>query len=42
MSVENIDAIIKIIKKSETVDAAKKSLLNKKWKINKTSKLINL
>jgi len=42
VSVENIDAIIKIIKKSETVDIAKKSLLSKKWKINKTSKLIKL
>jgi len=42
VSVENIDAIIKIIKKSETVDAAKKSLLSKKWKISKTTKLLKL
>ena len=42
VSVENIDAIIKIIKKSETVNDAKKSLLNKKWKITQTSKLIKL
>ena len=32
VSVENIDSIIKIIKKSETVEVAKKSLLTKKWK----------
>jgi DNA gyrase subunit A len=42
VSVENIDAIIKIIKNSETVEIAKKNLLSKKWKINKTSKLIKL
>ena len=42
VSVENIDTVIKIIKNSETVDAAKKSLLAKKWKINKTQKLIKL
>ena len=42
VSVENIDTIIKIIKKSETVDEAKKSLLSKKWKIKHTSKLIKL
>ena len=42
VSVENIDSIIKIIKKSDTVETAKKSLLTKKWKINKTIKLIKL
>ena len=42
VSVENIDAIIKIIKNSENVETAKKTLLSKKWKINKTSKLIKL
>ena len=42
VSVENIDEVIKIIKKSSTVDVAKKSLLSKKWKITKTSKLIKL
>ena len=42
VSVENIDSVIKIIKNSDTVDLARKSLLAKKWKINKTSKLIKL
>ncbi len=42
VSVENIDAVIKIIKNSDNVDEAKKSLLSKKWKINKTNKLIKL
>ena len=42
VSVENIDSVIKIIKNSKTVEAAKKALLEKKWKINKTSKLIKL
>jgi DNA gyrase subunit A len=42
VSVENIDSIIKIIKKSSTVEVAKKSLLDKKWKITKTSTLIKL
>ena len=42
VSVENIDSIIKIIKKSDTVEVAKKALLVKKWKINKTNKLIKL
>ena len=42
VSVENIDAVIKIIRKSENVEIAKKSLLSKKWKINITSKLIKL
>jgi DNA gyrase subunit A len=42
VSVENIDAIIKLIKNSNTVDLAKKKLLEKKWKINKTSKFIKL
>ena len=42
VAVENIDAVIKIIKNSENVDLAKKSLLSKKWKINRTSKLIKL
>ena len=42
VSVENIDSIIKIIKKSETVDNAKKMLLARKWKINKTRNLIKL
>ena len=42
VSVENIDAVIKIIKNSNTVEIAKKNLLNKKWKISKTGKLIKL
>ena len=42
VSVENIDSVIRIIKNSGTVEIAKKSLLNKKWKINKTNKLIKL
>ena len=41
-AVENIDVIIKIIKNSDTTELAKKSLLNKKWKIKKTSNLIKL
>jgi len=42
VSVENIDSIIKIIKNSNTVEIARKALLAKKWKINKTSKLLKL
>ncbi len=42
VSVENLDKVIKIIRKSETPDVAKKSLLNVKWKINKSLKFINL
>ncbi len=42
VSVENIDLVIKIIKKSATTEEARKSLLSKKWKVNKTSKLIKI
>ncbi len=42
VSVENIDAVIKIIKKSKNIEEAKKNLLIKKWKINGTKKLIKL
>ena len=42
VSVENLDKVIKIIRKSKTPDDAKKSLLNLKWKINKSLKLISL
>jgi len=42
VSVENIDSIIKIIKNSENVDVARNTLLKRKWKINKTNKLIKL
>ena len=41
-AVENIDSIIKIIKNSKNVDLAKKTLMEKKWKINRTAKLIKL
>ena len=42
VSVENIDSVIKIIKNSDTVELAKRSLLSKRWRINKTNKLIKL
>jgi len=42
VSVENLDKVIKTIRKSNTPDDAKKSLLNIKWKINKSLKFINL
>jgi len=42
VSVENIDEVIKIIKKSKNTEEAKKNLLNKKWKINKTKNLIKI
>ncbi len=42
VSVENLDKIIKIIRSSKTPDDAKKLLLNIKWKINKSLKLISL
>ena len=42
VSVENIDEVIKIIKKSKNTDEAKKNLLGKKWKINKTKNLIKI
>ena len=42
VSVENLDKVIKIIRKSKTPDDAKKALLNLKWKINKSLKLISL
>jgi len=42
VSVENLDKIIKIIRSSKTPDDAKKSILNTKWKINKSQKLISL
>ena len=42
VSVENLDKVIKIIRSSKNPDDAKKSLLNNKWKINKSLKLINL
>ena len=42
VSVENLDKVIKIIRNSKNPENAKKSLLNIKWKINKSLKLINL
>ena len=41
-AVENIDSIIKIIKSSKDTETAKKNLLNKKWAVKKSSKLISL
>ena len=42
VSVENLDKIIKIIRSSKTPDDAKKTLINSKWKISKSTKLIFL
>ena len=42
VAVENIDAVIKIIKNSANIDVAKKTLLSKKWKIKKTTNLLKL
>ncbi len=42
VSVENLDKVIKIIRSSKNPDEAKKSLLNTKWKINKSQKMISL
>ncbi|MDC0899446.1 DNA gyrase subunit A [Candidatus Pelagibacter sp.] len=42
VSVENLDKVIKIIRNSKTPDEAKKSILNTKWKINKSQKMISL
>jgi len=41
-AVENIDEVIKIIKNSKDTDTAKKNLLDKKWKIKKSVKLVVL
>ena len=42
VAVENIESIVKVIKNSETTEIAKKSLLAKKWKINKSARLVKL
>ncbi len=42
VSVENLDKVIKIIRGSKNPDDAKKSLLNTKWKINKSKKMVSL
>ena len=39
---ENLDKVIKIIRSSKTPDDAKKFLLNIKWKINKSQKMISM
>ena len=41
-AVENIDEVIKIIKNSKDTISAKKNLLLKKWKIKRSTKIINL
>ena len=41
-SVENIDSVIKIIKSSKDTSVAKKNLLEKKWKVKKSVKLVSL
>ncbi len=42
VAVENIDEVIKIIKNSKDTNIAKKNLLQKKWKIKKSIKMISL
>ena len=42
VSVDNLDKIIKAIRSSKNPDDAKKTLLQTKWKINKSKKLISL
>ena len=42
VSVENLDKVIKIIRKSNTPEDAKITLLKLKWQINKSLKLISL
>ncbi len=42
VSVENLDKVIKIIRKSKSPDEAKKILIETKWKISKSQKFINL
>ncbi len=42
VSVENLDKIIKIIRSSKTPDDAKKAILQTKWKINKSQKMLSL
>ncbi len=41
-AVENIDEVIKIIKNSKDSQIAKKNLLDKKWKLKKSLKIIDL
>tara|TARA_B100001057_G_scaffold5492_1_gene5013 strand:+ start:456 stop:3035 length:2580 start_codon:yes stop_codon:yes gene_type:complete len=42
VSVENLDKVIKIIRNSKNPDDAKKTILNTKWKINKSKKMVSL
>ena len=42
VSVENLDKVIKIIRNSKNPDEAKEKLLNTKWKISKSIKLMKL
>ena len=42
VSVENLDKVIKIIRSSKTPEDAKKTILNTKWKINKSKKIISV
>ena len=42
IAVENLDKVIKIIKNSKSPDSAKETLMDLKWKIKKTKKLVNL
>ena len=42
VSVENLDKVIKIIRNSKNPDDAKEKLLNIRWKINKSLRLINI
>jgi len=42
IAVENLDKVIKIIKNSKSPETAKDTLMDLKWKIKKTKKLINL
>ncbi len=42
VSVENLDKVIKIIRSSKTPEDAKKFILNTKWKVNKSQKMISL
>ncbi|MSP10616.1 MAG: DNA gyrase subunit A [Pelagibacteraceae bacterium] len=42
VAVENLDKVIKIIRSSKTPEDAKKSILNTKWQISKSQKMISL
>jgi DNA gyrase subunit A len=42
VSVENLDKVIKIIRSSKNPEDAKKSIINTKWKISKSQKIISI